>query len=357
MKKIMIIIAGLCVFLSACEDVYVANTDNVENLLVVEAVLTNDASVSYVKLTKTLNFYESGGNHRVAGAAVTITDKSGNSYSLSESSTGYFVPAFSAVPGESYRIKVEAEGETYESDYELMPSLPAEDSIYVQPDTISTYTYDEFGAPMSHQKTGMNVYADLPLNSGLEHYRFSLPHTLEYVIPPPSDGAGPPPPPTWGWQKFKPSGGFTIHGPASYGNESSMKKRKLLFLPNDIGEISQHLKDTGAYMTGWIVDMSMFGISEKTYNFYESVNAQLEAEGKLFDPVYAQLVPNFECVSNPEKKAVGYFEVSSYTYKRFFVMAPIGRHETYFHYVDDPLPITDFGEQTNSNPPAFWENP
>ncbi len=358
MKKYIPLLAGLCMLLSACEEVYKADLDEVENLLVIEALLTNNASVNYVKLSKTQNFYADKSIKSVAGATVTISDKSGNSYSLSESSTGYFLPDFSAVPGETYRIKVEAEGEIYESNYELMPETVSVDSIYVQSDKITTYIYDDYGVPMAKELTGMKVFADLPVSENMKYYRFSLPRTMEYVIIPPAL-FGPPPPPIWVWKNFKQSGVFPIHGPATYGNENSLTKRELIFLQTNIRNfVDPKLvdSDTTVFMIGWIVDMSIFGMNEKSYKFYKSVNAQLEADGKLFDPVYAQLVPNFTCTSNPEKRAVGYFEVSSYAHRRFFAMAIPNSNITYFHYVEQPLPIPASGQEEATNPPAFWED-
>jgi hypothetical protein len=213
----------------------------------------------------------------------------------------------------------------------------------------------------------MTVFADLSLTEDLKYYRFSLPRTMEYVVPPPPPTGSPKPGPPWeqggspesiwGWMNFRQSGVFPIHGPATYGSESVLKKRKLLFLRNTVGTLlSASRVIDGAYMVGWIVDMSVFGMNEKSYKFYESVNDQLNAEGKLFDAVYAQLTPNFTCITNPGKKALGYFEVSSYAYRRFFVMALAGSDHTYFHYVEHPWPIPVSGEIEGSNPPVFWEN-
>lgn len=355
MKKQIALLIGFLLVLSACEDTYVADLDSVENMLVIEALLTNNASANYVKLTETRNFYSTETVVKVADATVTIVDGSGNEHVLAESSIGYFVPDFDAVPGETYKIKVEADGETYESDYELLPPVPTVDSLYAASDSQTTYTYDSYGQPMATEITGMTVYADLPKTSDLSHYRFSLPRTMEYIVPPPDEM--PTPPTVWSWLKFAQSGVFPIEGPAEYSSETSLTGRSLIFLQNKIDNfVTQEKLDSGAYMVGWVVDMSVFGLSEKSYKFYESVNAQLEADGKLFDPVYAQLEPNFTCTSDPDKDAVGYFEVSSYRFQRFFVMAPRGSTYAYFHLVDDPVTIPASGQLKSYTAPDFWED-
>lgn len=355
MKKIPTLLVVCTLLFAACEDPYKANLDKVENLLVIEGLLTNSASSNYVKLSKTSNFYSNEGQQRVSGATVTISDSQGNTYALTEQSAGYFPIAFGAQSGRQYKIKVEAEGETYESDYELMPPVPDVDTAWAEPDTTVVYAYASDGMPMSTLLTGMSVYADLPQTADLKYFRLSMPRTLEWVVPPPEEM--PTPPPVWCWNKFAQSGVFPIQGPSEYGSEAQLKKRKMLFLQNNIRNfVIDEKVDSGAYMVGWLVDLSLFGLSEKSYRFYESVNAQLEADGKLFDPVYAQLEPNIRCTSNDEKRVVGFFEVSSYRFRRFFVMAAIASKKPHFHWVDPAPAIPASGQLKRTNPPAFWQN-
>jgi len=356
MKNYLRYIALFCLVALGCEDTYNPDLDQVENLVVIEALLTNDADVNYVKVRMTRNFYATESQEWVTGAAVTISDDGGNSWELSEASTGNFSIPFDAVPGTSYKIVVEAVGETYESVFETLPPVPTIDSMNVVADTITTYTYDSDGQPRAHEVTGMQIVADLPVSSGLKNYRFTFPRTLEYIVPPPDEM--PSPPPVYSWINYGQSGIFPIEGPAEYGNETQLKDRQLLFLSNRIGDfVTQEKIDSSAYMVGWLVNMSVFGISEKTYNFYESVNAQLEADGKLFDPVYAQLEPNFECTSNSDVEVVGYFEVSSYLFQRFYAYVPYYSKNSYFHYVSDPAAIPASGQIKSTTPPEFWEDP
>ncbi len=354
MKKNLFILFVLCVCVGACEDVYHPNIDTNNSFLVIEALLTNDTSISYVKLTRSVDFYGKEGFPGVSGASVSISDIRGNSHSLFESSTGVFHPDFSALAGESYSIKVEVDGEVYESGYELMPPPVILDTIYAKFDTLNTYKYDESGAPMAHNISGITVSSDFPVESDLKHYRVSMIRTLEYGIPPPN--TYPPVPPTWGWTQFYQSGVFPIYGPAEYGNESLLKKQKLIFLPTVLRDVNEEYENIGGLMIGWIVDLSVFGINKNTFNYYRSLNSQLEADGNLFDPVYAQLVSNIKCVSNPEKMVAGYFELNSVFKRRFYVMGVPGSKNVKFHYVDSPLPIPPYGRVQSGIVPEFWED-
>ncbi len=356
MKKNFFILFVLCVCVGACEDVYHPDIDKNNNFLVIEALLTNDTSSSYVKITRSVDFYGKEGFPGVSGASVFISDKGGNSHSLIESSTGVFHPDFSALAGESYSIKVEVDGEVYESAYELMPPPVILDTIYAEADTLNTYKYDQSGVPMAHNITGITVSTDFPVESDLKHYRVSMIRTLEYVILPPPDYIGPPLPPIWAWAQFYQSGVFPVYGPAEYGNESLLKKRKLLFLPTVLLEVDEAYTNVNGLMIGWIVDLSVFGINKNTFNYYRSLNSQLDADGKLFDPVYAQLESNIKCVSDPGKMVAGYFELNSVFKRRFYVMGVPGSKNVKFHYVDSPLPIPPNGRVQNGTFPEFWED-
>jgi hypothetical protein len=45
----------------------------------------------------------------------------------------------------------------------------------------------------------------------------------------------------------------------------------------------------------------------------------MQSEGKLFDPVATQLNGNIKCITDPKKKAIGFFEASSVSYSAYIV--------------------------------------
>ena len=67
----------------------------------------------------------------------------------------------------------------------------------------------------------------------------------------------------------------------------------------------------GNRFQGWIVIMYQYGLSESAYYYYKDLNNQLQAEGKIFDPLYVQPESNLKCVNNPEQLILGNFEISS----------------------------------------------
>jgi len=53
------------------------------------------------------------------------------------------------------------------------------------------------------------------------------------------------------------------------------------------------------------------GETKENLRIMRLMDEQLRSEGKLFDPVAAQLNGNIHCATNPDKKAFGFFEASS----------------------------------------------
>ena len=354
-KKIgYIILIMFTVF--ACEDVYRPNLDQVENKLVIEALMTNDTSQNFVKISKSRNFFDNSSIEMVSGATVELIDGQNQIYNGQETEPGYFTLDHASKPGEHYQLRVMAEGETYESDVEVMPALPAYDSIYSESEHVTKYFYSSYGEPIAYDAEQTHTFIDLPMTDSLANYRFNLTKTLEWIIQPPAI-FGPPPPNIYGWVNYGSAGNFNIAGPADYGTGDVIKRHSLIELTKRLdGLISPDYIDQDAYMDGWVIKVNEYGMSSKTYDYYRSMIDQLDATGKLFDAVYAQLEPNIHCVSNPDKTVLGYFEVSSYKYFRYFVFSARGATWVYSHIVKKTQPFPPSDTIQSYQEPDFWIN-
>ena len=70
---------------------------------------------------------------------------------------------------------------------------------------------------------------------------------------------------------------------------------------------------------GIILETRLYSLNQTSAIYYRELNDQLSYEGKLFDPVAVQLKGNMTCVSDPDKPALGLFEVSSCTAKSYWL--------------------------------------
>ncbi|MCX6254873.1 MAG: DUF4249 family protein [Bacteroidia bacterium] len=68
-----------------------------------------------------------------------------------------------------------------------------------------------------------------------------------------------------------------------------------------------------------ILYLNQYTLNNETYLYYKSLNEQMQSEGKLFDPIAAQLTGNIKCISDPEKSAIGFFEASSVSNSEYIV--------------------------------------
>jgi hypothetical protein len=138
------------------------------------------------------------------------------------------------------------------------------------------------------------------------------------------------------WQTVNINSNFNITDEDYLSNSASIKNHPAGFLDdnNNVIAIEYYSKinmdDTTAtaYSGNWhntylihhrILYLSQYTLNRETYLYYKSLYGQIQSEGKLFDPVAAQLNGNIKCITDPEKKTIGFFEASSVSYSEYIV--------------------------------------
>jgi hypothetical protein len=103
-----------------------------------------------------------------------------------------------------------------------------------------------------------------------------------------------------------------------------------------------------------ILYLKQYTLNNETYLYYKSLGEQLQSEGKLFDPIAAQLKGNIKCLTDPEKKAIGFFEASSISYSAYIVDFR-NLKNSQPSVIETPyiLPPESYGCWINTTPP-FW---
>ncbi len=122
----------------SCEDVVQLEGVKSESLLVVEAMITNQAGEQVVKLSKSQNYFDNATPTNVLNANVQVQDDLGTIYTFKDvKNNGNYVwtPANSTqrmgVVGRKYTLKVLSEGENYQAVTELK-RVPKIDSVLYQ---------------------------------------------------------------------------------------------------------------------------------------------------------------------------------------------------------------------------------
>ncbi len=349
MNKLITYLFVVFVF-AACEDVYNPDLEQRENALVADARLVYGSSSNYIKLTETDNFDMQDPEYpAVTSAVVNLIDENNSEYLLPQNSGGYYHINFGLDPAMSYKLRINYKGEIYESEFERVP-LPAKvDTVYGYSSSKITNLGGINSAGDLNKKSGVQLYADIQKNNDVKYYRFTATKIMQYTytIMVPFMG-GEIALTVFGWKSFFPQDYFNIAAPPEYGTSNDISKHPLFFLEKE-GYLGFDER-----FAGWILILNQYSLSESAYNFYNDLNSQLTAEGKLFDPLYVQARNNLKCVTNPQKLIFGNFEISAVSETRWFVR--FVSKETGYKIKSIPYfyTITNHGEQVTT-PPDFWE--
>lgn len=161
MTRIFLIVIAFSILMS-CEKVIDLDLKDSESKFVIEGHITDEPGPYYVKLSKSVPFNQSSIYPAITNALVEIEDSEGTTETLSHIGGGvYETSSMQGVPGRTYHLKVEADGETYTASSTMMEAVPL-DSIDI--------TYLTFGT--KEIILLVPVYTD-PESPG-NHYKFDL---------------------------------------------------------------------------------------------------------------------------------------------------------------------------------------
>ena len=90
MLKKTIYILAISVFFISCEERYFPAMRDAGGVLMVDALVTNNLSQSYVRLTRSTNFYDVNAPAAVTGAVVNLIETRGNNIQGTENGSGKF---------------------------------------------------------------------------------------------------------------------------------------------------------------------------------------------------------------------------------------------------------------------------
>lgn len=299
--------------------------------LVVDGIVTDGPGPHEVRLTRAAAYEQSlDGLHRsVSGATVTITDETTDErVRLDESArSGTYrseAGALMGVPGHSYRLDVTlADGTRYHSSSETMPRPVPIDSLFV-----------EF---VSEPTPGFAVLVSADEPAGTPRfYRWSVRSTFEApVLPEPRV------PPFFCWADD------------GVGREISVRDDRLI----DGGRIEQErvrfVPASGKTSLAYQVDVRQQTITRDAFDFWKTVETQVEQTGNTFAPPPSPVRGNIVNATNSEHQPLGFFSAAGQTVATVCI-----------HARDFPeAPFTPIGRQDNTcnggevgfQRPAFWK--
>jgi len=296
-----------------CVEEFTPPVSNYENLLVVEAFITDKTSSHFVRLSRSYPIDTTLANSE-SGADVSVFDSNGNQFDFIEQKAGFYYSdslMFTPIVGETYILSImTGDGRFYKSDpVVMMETPPIEDLFY----NIETITSDE----VEGLDNGLQIY----LNTGSvvgepAYYKFEWEETWEFSTPFESFL-------DWDYengQEFLREESISICWTglnstdinlATTENISSglIEGHPIRFIP--FRESSLRVK--------YSILVKQFAMSETAYRFWENLKESNESTGSLYDAQPFQVSGNLQNMQDPLEPVLGYFDMSTISEKRIFI--------------------------------------
>jgi hypothetical protein len=315
MKRFYYMILCVLILIGCTEpfeiDTEVRSTTGIENILVVEATLTNEMKQHMVSLGKGSSF-ATDSLIVVQNANVRIVDNSGNTFSFFESDPGLYVSedSFQAMPETQYQLVVETQGSTYRSEIESLPSAA----------NIEQVTAERFTNSLGVEGIGIFVDA-LVSQQETPFLRYTYEETYKIIAP-----------------LWSPLDMVVLDRtpPYEFGLVPKSEEKRVCFGSQSSNAIIQN---EGIELTGNTVDNVLvrfipkddFIISHRysilvkqlvqspnAFAFYDTLD-ELSSNSSVFSNVQPGFIEgNMANVENLDEKVIGYFEVANQSEKRLF---------------------------------------
>ncbi len=377
--------------LTGCKEVYYPVIDRQMEALVIEGLMTNLKESYKVKLTMASTYDSTLSSEGITGALVSITDDLGNIYLMHENhflKSYYSDPSeFVAVAGRSYALHIEMPGgEVYESTAQKLLPPASIDSIHGISGNKEFWYTDQLGDIVSRLVYGSETFMDIGNNSDsvyqyrldnyiINCYSFRDLWTPEMkaagiTFPPPKDCPGTVCPYLiYNWKRFDLKTSINLTATTQTFSSDKLFNSTVCFFSFDSAAFPLNYKmDSCGYdvhekyvcgpirqkagPAGKALQTRLYALNQASSVYYQELNKQLSAEGKLFDPIAVQLQGNMRCISNPGKLALGLFEVSSCTTKSYWLTFNYGTGEGHYQPIGDLSGLPDAG--SSKVMPGFW---
>jgi hypothetical protein len=360
MCKTFLFIVLIVITFSSCRVPYEPDIEADQEILVVDALLTNHTGASYVKLSMVIPYNQAGNCPGVQNATVYLTDGNHNRISFSETSAGYYEPytAFAGETNVTYKLTVKMpDGDIYVSDPETIPEDLEPDSAYGGYDQLEYLTKDDFGKTVKVKEDVCAIYFDYTGETVTPRFRYNNAQLIEWLL-----GRA------FCWKTVT-DNSLRFTNEKYTSSSINIFKQEVSTSPPSTQMLVYTLKPcpdkpdsvcfTDSLITHWeykrIVEINQYRLNDDSYKYYKIIKAQSDAEGKLFDPIISQIKGNISCVNESSKPVLGLFEASNLRTMSYVISRHgVGSKITITH-IDNLPPHPPAGiTYEYENMPDFW---
>jgi hypothetical protein len=271
----------LAVLLSwSCQEIIDLDLEQSEPKLVVEGKLTNERIIQKIKISESINYYDTTALAPFKDALVSLLDKDGNfivnlPYNPEDSTYQSNTP-FGLDIGQNYILQIEAKSEILEAKGKVLENATL-DSIYY----LSAEELQALGQPVFGEGYFMFVNGNLN-NEGIEYFKLDV------------------------------SVNDTLRN--SRGDFSNSILTSEFF-----GKEFQALPVPGSFEEGDTVSLELYTLNEDLYQYYVEFINLLFNDGGVFSPPPVNPTTNIKNVTKPENEPLGYIQFSSIQRKSIII--------------------------------------
>ncbi|MBN1953318.1 MAG: DUF4249 family protein [Bacteroidales bacterium] len=323
----ILFIAGIAV---GCQEVFEPEVEEVDPFLVIQGTITTEAGPHSLTIFKSTAYTAHPIYEGQSGASVYLLDQNMERYDYVQTNSGSYQVTFAETDlpraGDTYTLHIiTKEGDEYVSTPQEIRSVPKISELYCKYGLRSVLTEDAYGAPMEIEFSGLDILMEThgayPVNNCYMYsYEGYEEHHTNIMI-------GYNPYYLYRHRKLNARYGSKIKtvNADDFGGFFVRNESVVFLSKDDMNTYTPIVPDTievtGTKWEGTLFKLNQLSISPDVYNFYSSVEDQLNAEGKMFDPAVPQIKGNIHCVSDTTKTVVGVFAASDITtrYAYFYV--------------------------------------
>lgn len=280
-----------------CVEPFNPELTDYENLLVVEARITDQPGPYRVSLSRSRAF-DSDLTVPQTGAIVCVTTVEGQCYAFEEVSPGKYQSDSSewqGSVGSVYTLSIEVNGERYESVSDTLRYTPPMDSIY----------FEQQERPTDSEEilSGIALFVDThSANSDSRFYKWNYSEAWEVKAELAYDYN------LWRCYDADTSKIVTIAS-TSQLSDNRVSGLELKF----VSTLDSRLKSLYSLL------VTQMTISREAFKYWYDIKQTSEMAGTLFDPHHYPIRGNIYNTNDPDDVVLGYFEVVSVVEKRIFI--------------------------------------
>lgn len=301
-----------------------------ENLLVVDAMITDQPVKQHITLSRTVALNNTTPFSPETGAIVRLEGENSSSIHFQEVTAGHYETSFpfAAQLNVNYQLHIVTQnGREYQSKLASITPTPPLDSVYVE--------FESTPSPTNPFGGYFNFYVDSRTNPEQnKYYRWIWNSTYELTVPNPS---------RWLWT----GGNNFILRELGSANDSlqvevcwdtdttkEINIKELLGGEKDIVRhpISRFHSDSGYMKIRYSIEVKQYALSEESYRFWNLVKESTN-QGLLFDTQVGSIRGNIANITNDNELVLGFFEVVQEQSERKFY-TPSDFHDQGFRVLD-----------------------